>query len=210
MNQKFVSKSNFVLRKVLNTENSLEIIKDFIESILNIKIISIRLNPYLKDIAKCLPAEENFGIADVRVLTDLNQEFNIGIQFIDGIFIQNKMFLYYAQIHANQLRHKENKKIAKTITINILDYKYFEGSSYHKKVLIKDRKNSQEGEIEIHVLELPKFRIKNVNSLTDKEEWLLYFKEKNSKKIQKVINEAMYIKKLDMLLDDFWKSEKME
>ena len=124
--------------------------------------------------------------------------------------IQNKMFLYYAQIHANQLKHRDNRKIAKTITINILDYKYFEGTAYHKKVLIKDRKKTIEGEIEIHVLELPKFRIENVNCLTDKEEWMLYFKEKNSKKIQSVINGALYIKKLDILLDDFWKSEKME
>lgn len=60
MNQKLVSKSNFVLRKVLNSEKNLDIIKDFIESILGIKIISIKLNPYLKNREKCLPQEENF------------------------------------------------------------------------------------------------------------------------------------------------------
>ena len=210
MNQKFVSKSNFVLRKVLNSENNLDIIKDFIESILKIKIISIRLNPYLKNKEKCLPAEENFGIADVRVKTELEEEFNIGIQFIDGIYVQNKMFLYYAQIHSNQLEYTQNTKIAKTITINILDYKYFENLSYHKKVLIKDRKETKEGEIEIHILELPKFKVVDPNNLTDKEEWMLYLKEKNSKKIEQIINRSLYIKKLDILLDDYWKREKME
>ena len=210
MNQKFVSRSNYVLRKVLNSESNLDIIKDFIESILKIKIIYIRLNPYLKRKSKCLPSEENFGIADVRIKTDSNQEFNIGIQFIDGMFIQNKMFLYYAQIHSNQLEYIENRKIAKTITINILDYSFFETSSYHKKVLIKDKKNSLEGEIELHVLELPKFRVLNYDKITDKEEWMLYFKEKNPKSIEKIINRSLYIKKLDTLLDEYWKKERME
>lgn len=210
MNQKFVSKSNFVLRKVLNSKNNLDIIKDFIESILNIRIISIKLNSYLKNKEKCLPAEENFGIADVRIKEHSGEEYNIGIQFIDGIYVQNKMFLYYAQIHSNQLEYVENKKVVKTITINILDYEYFNNLSYHQKILIQDRKKSKEGEIELHIIELPKFEIKNPNNLTDKEEWLLYFKEKNSKKIKSIINRSLYIKKLDILLDEYWKREKME
>ena len=38
MNRKLVSKSNFVLRKVLNTKENIDIIKDFIEAILEIDI----------------------------------------------------------------------------------------------------------------------------------------------------------------------------
>ena len=38
MNRKFVAKSNFVLRRVLNTEENLDILKEFIEVILNIEI----------------------------------------------------------------------------------------------------------------------------------------------------------------------------
>lgn len=210
MNQKFVSKSNFVLRKVLNSDKNLDIIKDFLESILNIKIISIRLNPYLKSKEKCLPEEENFGIADVRVKTDLKEEYNIGIQFVDGIYVQNKIFLYYAQIHSNQLEYFNNTKIVKTITINILDYEYFEDLQYHKKILIQDKKESKEGEIELHIIELPKFEVSNLEKLTYEEEWLLYFKERNSKNIKSIINRSLYIKKLDILLDEFWRREKME
>lgn len=120
------------------------------------------------------------------------------------------MFLYYAQIHSNQLQYKENTKIVKTITINILDYKYFKNLSYHKKVLISDKKKTKEGEIEIHVIELPKFKVDNINNLTDKEEWIMYLKEKNSKNIKQIINRSLYIKKLDILLDEYWKGERME
>ena len=83
MNRKFISNSNYVLRKVLNNEDCLDILKDFIEAILDINVEEIELNPYLKKIYNYLPKEENFGIADVRVRTDENEEINVGIQFID-------------------------------------------------------------------------------------------------------------------------------
>ena len=38
MNRKFISNSNYVFRKILNSEESLSILKNFIEAILNIKI----------------------------------------------------------------------------------------------------------------------------------------------------------------------------
>lgn len=210
MNQKFVSQSNYVLRKVLNSQNNLDILKDFIESILNFKIVSIRLNPYLENKAKFLPAEENFGIADVRIKTESNEEFNIGIQFIDGMYVQNKLFLYYAQIHANQLEYKANKKIVRTITINILDFKYFSSKGYHKRIFIKDKTGTSENAIELHILELPKFKVLSKDKLTNKELWMLYLKRKDSKEIKEIIRKSTKIQKLDKLLDNYWKEEKME
>ena len=44
MNKKLVAKRNYVLRKVLNSENNLEIIKDFIQAILKIQIKKIKNN----------------------------------------------------------------------------------------------------------------------------------------------------------------------
>ena len=73
---------------------------------------------------------------------------------------QNKMLLYYAQIHTNQLEHDENRKIVKTVTINLLDFEYLKSNEYHKKILIKDNfENKKASEIlELHVIELPKFK----------------------------------------------------
>ena len=124
MNRKFVSKSNRVLRKVLNSKENLDILQDFIESFLKVKIKEIKLNPYLKNKSNYLPSAENFGIADVRVVLKNEKEWNIGIQFIDGYYAQNKMLLYYAQVHANQLYYEDNRNTADTITINLLDFTY--------------------------------------------------------------------------------------
>ena len=122
MNRKFIAKSNFVLRRVLNTEDNIDILKELIEAILNIEIKEVKINPYLGKKKNNLPAEENFGIADLRIKTDENEEENIGIQIIDGEHILTKMFLYFSQIHFNQLDYDDNREVAKTVTINILDF----------------------------------------------------------------------------------------
>ena len=59
MNRKFISNSNYVFRKILNSEESLSILKNFIEAILNIKIEEIELNPYLIKKEKYLPRRKN-------------------------------------------------------------------------------------------------------------------------------------------------------
>lgn len=212
MNRKFISKSNLVLRKVLNSKDNLDILQDFIESFLKIEIQKINLNPYLENKAKNLPAEENFGIADVRITTKEKEEFNIGIQFIDGYYVQNKMLLYYAQIHSNQLEHDRNRKIVKTITINLLDFDYFETNQYHKKILIpsKQDENGMLEEMEFHVLELPKFYLSREKRETKETAWMSFLCGNESKEYRKIIAKYPIIKKLDELLDSYWRKEKME
>lgn len=206
MNRKFVAKSNFVLRKVLNKKDSLDILKDFIEAILKIQIKEIVLKPYLKNKEKYLPKEENFGIADVRIKTLENDEFNIGIQIIDGYYIENKLLLYYAQIHANQLEHENIKNIVDTITINILDFSYFLGNEYHKTIKMQASTDSKE-KIELHIIELPKFKINQNIKTTKEEKWIRYLCENNFDALD---NESVKIKKLNYLLDKYWENEKME
>lgn len=211
MNRKFISKSNFVFRKVLNSEDCLDILKNFIENILDIKIQEIILNPYLQKREKYLPSEENFGIADVRIKTDENEEINVGIQVIDGKYIQTKMLMYYEQIHQNQLEHEDKREFARTITINILDFIYFESFKYDKKIDIKcSSKYVRLEEIELHIIELPKFTYTNSDNLTEKEQWIAYLKGGNNKLLEKIKNKNKYIEKLDNLVEKYWEEEKME
>ena len=209
MNKKLVSNSNFVLRKVLNNGDCLGVLKDFIESILEKKIDEIELNPYLTQREKYLPREENFGIADVRIKTEDNQEMNVGIQFIDGIYVETKMLLYYAQIHLNQDEYDEKRELCKTVTINILDFKHLNTNKYDNVIRIQS--NEQEitlDELEMHLIELPKIRVENMNDLSAKEEWLLYLKEDNKKVLSRIKNENIHY--LDSLLNKYWLEEKME
>ena len=204
MNQNLIAKSNYVLRKVLQKKENLLIVKDFIETFLEIKIKHIEMKPYLKKLAKYLPSEENFGIANVRITTEENKDFNIGIQFIDGYYIQNKMLLYYMQIHNNQLEY--GNKPAQTITINILNTKFLKSEKYHSIVKIK---NEIQQELELHVVELPKFK-EFYNKIENKKDaWTAYL-EGSSSQLLMSATKYKVINNLEKEIDTFWKEEKME
>ena len=211
MNKKFVAKSNYVLRRVINNQENLDIIKDFIEAILKIEISEIILRPYLNKLSKYLPEEENFGIADVRIKTKEDEEINVGIQFIDGYFVQNKMLLYFAQIHANQEEHEVNNNFARTITINILDFNYFKSDEFHKVIKLKqDSQNFIEENIELHVIELLKFKNSNQDIENRENAWIAYLEGSDENLITTVTEKFDKIQKLDKLLDEYWTREKME
>ena len=211
MNRKFISNSNYVFRKILNSEDCLGILKDFVGAMLDIKINKIELNPYLIKKEKYLPKEENFGIADVRLTTNENEEINVGIQFIDGIYVQTKMLMYYSQIHLNQLEYKDNREFAKTITINLLDFKYFASKGFEKTIRIKTNEgNIQLEEIEMKAIELPKFRCNDENNMKKKEQWLQYLKGCDNGTTEKIKKQNKYIKKLDEKVERYWLGEKME
>lgn len=209
MNRKFVAKSNFVLRRVLNTEENVDILKEFIEVILNLEIKEAKINPYLEKIKNHLPAEENFGIADLRIKTIENEERNVGIQIIDGEHVLTKMLLYYAQIHGNQLEYDEDREIAKTNTINILDFILNKELDYHSKMVVGEQTMSNiiNDYLEIHILQLPKFKIETSKYITLKQAWMSYLKGEN---IKEAIKKSKNIRKLDTLLEKYWNEEVME
>ena len=209
MNRKFVAKSNFVLRRVLNTEENIDILKEFIEVILNVHIKEAKINPYLEKLKNNLPAEENFGIADLRIKTNENEERSIGIQIIDGKHVLIKMLLYYLQIHGKQLQYDEYRKIAKTNTINILDFIFNADIDYHSRMVVKEENMTDiiNDYPEIHILQLPKFRIENNKDMTLKQAWMSYLKGENT---EEAIKKSKKIKKLDTLLEKYWREEVME
>lgn len=211
MNRKFISNSNHVYRKILNHENCLRILKDLIQSILDINIKEIELNPYLVKKSRYLPKEENFGIADVRIRTYENEEINVGIQFLDGIYIQTKMLMYYAQIHLNQLEYNSKREFCRTITINILDFKYFSTQEYDRVIkIMSNEANIKLEEVEMYVIELPKFEIKDLENMTKKEEWIAYLKGVDNNTLKKIKDNNENIMLLDDLAEKYWLEEKME
>lgn len=206
MNRKFIKNSNVVLSEILHSKENLDILKDFIQTFLKIKInkISINENPIIEG-----KKTKEYGIVDVRATTNKEEELNIGIQIVDGDYIQNKMLLYYAKIHSNQLFYDDDRKIAKTLTINILDIPYFDSSTYHKIIKIKTNllNDSILETIELHVLELPKFFKSNKKNISNEEAWMMYLKETAEEDLKLAKEKNINIRKLDEILKQYWEDE---
>ena len=119
------------------------------------------------------------------------------------------MLLYYAQIHGNQLEYEEDREIAKTNTINILDFVLNEELEYHSRMVIAEETmtNIINDYLEIHIVQLPKFKLENSKDMTLKQAWISYLKGENTKEAMK---KSENIKKLDNLLEKYWKEEVME
>lgn len=205
INRKLIAKSNYVLKQIFEKEENKVFLTDFIESILDIKIKEICIMPYLEKMEKYLPSKENFGIVDVRVKTEKG-DFNIGIQTIDGYYIQNKLLLYYAQIHANQLEHEQINETAQTITINIVDFDFIkENDKYHNFIKLRAR----DGEFLMHTIELNKFR-NTVNKIQNKKDaWVTYLADDNLL-TNTAIQNYKIIKEFDKVIEDYLIKEKME
>ena len=205
MNQLLITNRNHVLRKILNNKENIHIIKDLIQAILKINIKKIELNDYLEEKEKYLPVEENFGVADVRIKTDNDEEFNVGIVFLDGMHIQTKIALYYLYIHTNQICYDDKRPIAKTITINFLDFPYYQSFGYHKKAILNKFRtiDFREEEAETHIIELPKFKILDSNKMTKQEQWISYIKG-DRELLKKVKRDNKYIRELDNMVRKYW------
>ena len=65
-------------------------------------------------------------------------------------------------------------------------------------------------ELEMYVIEFPKFKIENLNNMTGKEQWIQYLKGANEYTLEKIKNKNKYIEKLDELVEKYWLEEKME
>lgn len=207
LNRSFVYNSNYVLRKILNSEENLDIVQDFIEKILNIKISKIYLREYLGEKIRYLPEKEKYGIVDVRVITENGTKLNVGIQIIDGDYVQEKILAYASLIHINQFEYENNNDYAKTVTINILDCVYFQSQEdIHKVMNFLDRKFKYypSEEIEFHILELPKFEKSTLETFEDA--WVAYFKG-DKELAEEAIERCEKINKLDNLLKKFWRDE---
>ena len=196
MNRKFLSCSNCVLEKVLNKKENIDIVQDFINTVLKIETKEIQI---IEKINKQNIFKSKKGIIEVLVTTKKDKKYLIGIQIIDGFYIQNKIVLYHAQLRNNQELYDG---VLKTITINILDDNYYKTNNFDQIIKVKEQsEDTGENLGEIHLLELPKFK-KNLN-YTKEEDWITYLRGEN------LCPKTEKVQKLDIELDKYWEKEEL-
>lgn len=212
--------NDYVFKKVFAKAGNEEILKDFLESILEIKIQKIEVkNPELpKDLI-----DKKAGILDIKAELNESQICDIEIQVANEKNIEHRSTYYMSKLIAEQLNKKEEyNKLKKTIVINLLNFNYYKRNSYHQIAHMKFENTKEEKyvdmgytkedelateDIEMHFIEIPKFIKKNCGINTKLEQWLWLLTGKGEK-VEMAEKENKEIKKAIEILEEMSMDEK--
>ena len=173
-------KIDYVFKRLFGYEGNEDITKDFITSIIDKDITSLKLdsNPILeKDLL-----DDKVGILDIKAKIDGNVNCNIEIQVVDSKNIEKRLLFYWSKMYSKSIKSGKNySQLEKTIVILISDYeldslkeipKYItkwniREEEYHKIILTDV--------MEICIIELPKFgKYKNDSSKVFLNLWIKF------------------------------------
>lgn len=212
---------DYAFKRVFGRNGNEGILKDFLESILDIEIKDIIIqNP---EIPKNM-RDSKIGILDVRAEINGKEIIEVEMQVQNQYNIDKRSPIYITKIYSDQLKEGDSYvKVKKVAVINILNFNYYERNSYHSVGRMKFE-NSKENEkvdmgyileeqyvtddLEMHFIELPKFRKKNpdISSKLDQWLWLICGEEekiKMAKNENEKIKEAKSeLEKLEMSPED--------
>ena len=202
--------SDYVFKRIFGQEENKSALIDFLESILMIKIQNLQINN--PEIPKDF-YDSKYGVLDLKVTLDNNLIVNVEMQVQNQYNIEQRSTFYMASTYAKQLGEGEAyENCKKVVIINILNFKYYKRNSYHSIArmkfepsdkIAKTKKEYRKEDkyathfLEMHIIELPKFKEKNPEIGTKLEQWLWLFigGEEKVKKASKVNKEVERINK---------------
>ncbi|MPQ45183.1 Rpn family recombination-promoting nuclease/putative transposase [Clostridium tarantellae] len=133
--------------------------------------------------------EDKYSRLDIRATTNIGEQINIEIQVKNEYNMISRTLYYWSKMFEDQLDEGENyNKLAKTVCINILDFKYLKNDRFHNAYRLKEITTNEEltNLQEIHFIELPK--MKEINKFSDTtdmlEVWIEFIKNPSSKKVE--------------------------
>ena len=212
---------DYAFKRVFGRNGNEGILKDFLESILDIEIKNITIqNP---EIPKNM-RDSKIGILDVSAEINGKEIIEVEMQVQNQYNMDKRSSTYITKIYSDQLKEGDSYvEVKKVAVINILNFNYYERNSYHSVGRMKFE-NSKENEkvdmgyileeqyvtddLEMHFIELPKFRKKNpdISSKLDQWLWLICGEEekiKMAKNENEKIKEAKSeLEKLEMSAED--------
>ena len=190
----------FDFKKVFAKDENNGELKDLLEAILEMKIEKVEVkNPELPKDA----LDEKLSILDIKAQINEDTIIDIEMQVTNKYNIGERSSLYLSKLVAGQLSaSQEYKKLKKAISINILNFNYFETNTYHNVAHMKFEETREDKyvdmgyereqqiatpKLEMHFIELPKFIKKNgeTNTKLEKWLWLLAGKEEKIKMAEK-------------------------
>jgi len=199
-------KIDLVFKKIFGTEENKDLLKSLINSVLpeNQKITTITIkNPYNEiDFVG-----DRLSVVDIKATDDNNHWYNIEIQIREQSYFGRRSLFYWSELYSGQLFEKDNfDKLNKTISINLLDFKYFTDERYVRRYSLKDFETNETYPemdfMDMYYVELRKFdnQLKHVKNTLDR--WITFLnraEEFENNKLPKELAEPEIKKAMETL-----------
>ena len=189
--------NDYVFSRIFGYERNWELLKDLLESILSdIKIKKIEL---VKQYSLDKETIENRGaVLDVLAILNDDTYVNVEMQVDDYKNTIERSIFYDSGLYHESLMKNENfKKAKRVIGIWILTYNIFDEGSFHEIVRLKrDYENMLlTDKMELHYIQLPKFKEKCKRISNKLEEWLTFIVNDDVEAVKMIENE--YVQKAE-------------
>ena len=200
-------KNDFIFQKIFGQNEHKEILIGFLNAVLALegeqKLTDIEIieNTRLKKDH----IDDKLGVLDIRAKAVTGEQFNIEIQLVNQYNMDQRTLFYWSKLFGGQLKEGQPfQSLKKTITINILDFNYINIEHYHSVFHLWedfDKKCKLTDILEIHFLELPKFRKVRPDLSKPLDRWLIFIEDSPKEVRQMAMNNDPAITKAEELLE---------
>ena len=208
---------DYIFKRVFAYKGNESVLKDFLEALLKIEIKGIKItNPEI------IPYEkgEKRGLLDIKAEINDGTMIDVELQMKNEKNTEERATEYMGKMISEQLQVGDSyQKLKKSIVIFITNYNFLNRNSYHSVGRMKFDKTLKdeyvdmgfkiEDEIaskyiEVHYIELPKFKKRELSKFTKLDQWMCIFTqnkegimlaEKENKEIKRAINTLDFLSK---------------
>ena len=184
--EKMSNHLDLVVKRIFGNENNPRILISFLNAVIKPKDLIQSVQIMNNDIDK-ESIEDKFSRLDIKAKTNKNELINIEIQIKDEHNMIKRSLYYLSKMFEGQLTEGQKyDTLAKTICINILNFKCLKTKEAHSIYRLKEINTNEEltDLQEIHFIELPKLP-KNEEIKDVFDAWMEFIENPISNKLQK-------------------------
>jgi predicted transposase/invertase (TIGR01784 family) len=200
-------KNDFIFQKIFGQNEHKEILISFLNAVLALEAeqkltdIEIMENTRLKKDN----IDDKLGILDIRARVATGEQINIEIQLVNQYNMDQRTLFYWSKLFSEQLKEGQPfQSLKKTITINILDFNFIGIDHYHSVFHLREACHPEyklTDILEIHFLELPKFRKAKPDLGKPLDRWLVFIEDSPKEVREMAMNNDPAIAKAEELLE---------
>ncbi|MEG2832338.1 MAG: Rpn family recombination-promoting nuclease/putative transposase [Bacilli bacterium] len=183
-------KVDFVFKRIFGNEKHPDILISFLNAVMKPKDLIESVQIRNSDIEK-EHIEDKYSRLDIKAITNKGEYINIEIQVKNEYNMIKRSLYYWSKMFENQIVEGDNyNKLAKTVCINILDFKYLKNDKFHNAYRLKEINTNEEltDAMELHFIEIPKLRkLDDSEEISDMlEAWVAFIQNPDSEVVEKL------------------------